>query len=401
MTDQPKNHINHTEAQLIHQELFHFLTKEERKILLDHAKKITLKKNHVLMQEGDISNSFFVILSGKLKIMKHAKKKKFEHQLGFLKSGDTVGEMALIEHTPRSVTVKASQPSVLLEFNVDDIKQYPLIDQKISLYLCRRTARRLRYLSEVTVLSMEKELEAAKKHGALGLLMVTVLSLISIYMLSLRFLENMKMHLPVTTIISGPMVIIIVAIMLAVMKKSGFPWKMYGIRWKNWQHHTLEALWMSVPVIIVLMAIKWLVIHWILKNPSLPLIDPKSSLQYDAHFSLSLYFISLIAYIILAPLQELIVRGALQSGFYVFLLGTEKKRLWIAIIISNLIFSLPHLYNSPYFALTVLIPGFFWGWLFARQKTLVGVSVSHIFIGVWMVFIVGIEQTLTQLGTFL
>lgn len=392
------HNLNDEESRLLDQELFHFLSPADRELLLKSAKKIVLKKNQTLTREGEPAHSFYVILSGKLRITKHAKNKKFQHLLAYLNAGDTVGEMALIENVPRGVTLKAVQPSILLEFDIATIKNHPALYHQLGLYLGKRTARRLRYLTEITVKSMEKELQAAKKHRAFGLLMITVLTIISAYMLSLRFLENIKLVLPITTIISAPMVVIIVAIMILVMKKSGFPWKTFGFRFKNWRHDSIEALLFSLPVIIILMAAKWVVIHWVLKNPALPLFNPQSSMPFTHTFNLPLYWASLAAYILLAPLQELIARGALQSGFYVFLPGSPHKRLWTAIIVSNLIFSLPHLYHSVYFALLVLIPGIFWGWLYGRQKSLVGVSLSHIFIGVWMVFIVGFEQLLMQLN---
>jgi|GEM_PF-524862 len=396
---QDNKKLDDSETQL-KQELLQFLVPEEREQLLQNAKKITLKKNQILMHQGDPADSFFIVLKGKLRATKHVKKKTIEHLMGYLRGGEIIGEMAIIENVPRTVTLKATQSTTVLEFKIDQIQQFPEIYNKLSIFLGKRTAQRLRYLTDVTVKSMEKELQEAKKHNALGLLMVTVFSLICVYMISQRFLENLAIKLPVTTIISAPMVIIIVVIMVWVMKKSGYPWKTFGIRFKNWRYHCVEAIGLSIPVIIVLMISKWIVIHWILKDPSIPLIDPKSSVPINMKFSLPLYLGSLLVYIIIAPLQELIARGALQSGFYVFLLGSEKNRTWIAIIISNLIFSLPHLYESPYFAVIVLVPGIFWGWLFARQKTLVGVSVSHIFIGVWMVFVVGFERTLNLLGSF-
>ncbi len=391
--------FNHAEAELINQELFHFLIPSERELLLNSAKKYTLKKNQILTREGDPANSFFVILSGKLKVTKHTRKKKFEYVLAYLNTGDTVGEMSLIENVPRGATLKALKPTTVLEFDIHQIKKYPELYNRLGLFLAKKTARRLRFLSEVTVKSMEKRLQEAHKRTALGSLMVTVLTLISCYMLSLQFLHHIELQLPVTTIISAPMVIIIGVIMILVMKRSGFPWKTYGVRFKNWRHDIIEALVLSLPIIAILMIAKWAVIHFVLHDPKLPLIEPSSSMPPNYFLNPLYYWISLLVYIILVPLQELIVRGGLQSGFYVFLRGTEKKRLWIAIIISNLIFSLPHLYNSPSFAFLVLIPGIFWGWLYARQKTLVGVSVSHIFIGVWMVFVVGFEQLINRLGT--
>src|SRR5260221_430873 len=101
------NEMNDAETRVIHQELFKFLDPPERELLLNNAKKITLKKNQILTQQGDPANSFFVILSGQLRVTKHAKKKKVEHVFTHLNPGDTIGEMALIENVPRGFTLKA------------------------------------------------------------------------------------------------------------------------------------------------------------------------------------------------------------------------------------------------------------------------------------------------------
>jgi membrane protease YdiL (CAAX protease family) len=41
------------------------------------------------------------------------------------------------------------------------------------------------------------------------------------------------------------------------------------------------------------------------------------------------------------------------------------------------------LYVSPGLALTAFVAGLFWGWLYARQRSLVGVSISHVLLGFW------------------
>lgn len=50
---------------------------------------------------------------------------------------------------------------------------------------------------------------------------------------------------------------------------------------------------------------------------------------------------------------------------------------------ANIIFSAAHLYVSPGLAVMAFVAGLFWGWLYARQGTLVGVSVSHVLLGFW------------------
>ncbi len=144
------NNIIDTNDKLIHQKLFDFLTPAEREALLSNANKVTLKKNQILTHEGDPPTSFYILLSGEISVTKHAKKKKNEHVLAYLHPGDIIGEMALIEKTPRGFTLKAiKSATTLLEFNVDSIKKTPEIYNKLGMHLGERAAERLRYLSEV------------------------------------------------------------------------------------------------------------------------------------------------------------------------------------------------------------------------------------------------------------
>ena len=142
------------------------------------------------------SNSFYIVLTGELRATKHAKKKKMEYTLTHWKAGEIVGEINLITDSPRTVTLKATQPTTVLEIPISVIQENAELKHKISQNFFRRAAKRLRYLTEVTVRSMEKRLQENKKRSALGLLMITVLTLICIYVLSLPFLENLELHLP-------------------------------------------------------------------------------------------------------------------------------------------------------------------------------------------------------------
>ena len=94
----------------------------------------------------------------------------------------------------------------------------------------------------------------------------------------------------------------------------------------------------------------------------------------------------LLAYVVFIPFQELIYRGGLQGALEHFLSGPRAK--WQAIFASNIIFSAAHLYISPGFSLVAFFTGLFWGWLYARQKGLIGVSVSHILLGIWALDVV-------------
>ncbi|HAT1596478.1 TPA: CPBP family intramembrane metalloprotease, partial [Legionella pneumophila] len=92
-----------------------------------------------------------------------------------------------------------------------------------------------------------------------------------------------------------------------------------------------------------------------------------------------------------APVQELMTRSALQSTFFLFLPGEKLFRKWNAILLSNLIFATMHTHLGFNYTSLTFIAGLFWGWLFHRQQSLIGVSVSHIILGVWSMFIVGLD----------
>ena len=94
-------------------------------------------------------------------------------------------------------------------------------------------------------------------------------------------------------------------------------------------------------------------------------------------------------YAVSCVIQEIIVRSALQSSLHVFLTG--KRAELRAIGVCALVFATNHLHFSPLFAATVLLPGILWGWMFARQRNVAGVIFSHVVVGAYAFFILGIN----------
>jgi membrane protease YdiL (CAAX protease family) len=91
--------------------------------------------------------------------------------------------------------------------------------------------------------------------------------------------------------------------------------------------------------------------------------------------------------VISSAVQELIVRGALQSSLEMFLTG--PRRVKNAILVSGLLFAALHIHIGFVLALVAFVPGLFWGVLYARKRNLIGVTLSHIAVGVYAFFILG------------
>src|SRR5262249_46748548 len=83
---------------------------------------VTLKPGDVLFKKADIAQSMYVVLSGELRIGDG------NVTLENASAGAMVGEMALIDHSPRSATVTAASPSTVAE-----------IDEKRFLFMVRET----------------------------------------------------------------------------------------------------------------------------------------------------------------------------------------------------------------------------------------------------------------------
>jgi CRP/FNR family cyclic AMP-dependent transcriptional regulator len=88
------------------QNLLSSLRKNELDILFRNGKRESFAKNAIIINEGDLSDSAYIIHSGKVKIIlsdSHGK----ELVLSELTAGDYFGEMALIDQSKRSASVMA------------------------------------------------------------------------------------------------------------------------------------------------------------------------------------------------------------------------------------------------------------------------------------------------------
>ena len=99
-----------------------------------------------------------------------------------------------------------------------------------------------------------------------------------------------------------------------------------------------------------------------------------------------------VVYAIFTFLQELVTRGVIQGTLMRFLGGKHVNLR--AILLSTMVFAISHMHlPSPLFAASVILPSFFWGAMYARQKSLFGVTLSHVIIGLWFTQIMGFPGT--------
>jgi membrane protease YdiL (CAAX protease family) len=377
------------QTDLLKNSIFEFLDEKECQTLLSCAKERSIQAGEILASENEPAENFFLLLSGSLQVSKKTQK-GHQHVLREINPGEIADELSLIEDLPRSITLTAKADSALLVFDIFCIKSDVFLYNKVSLALNKQLSRRLRSLKSNTVELMQHRVEEYQKRIALGTFFVFIICVSDIYVLLINFIQELKKTITNTSYFSWPITFITILFVGYLIIKFKLPVENFGLNVRNWKKNLLESVIYSTFIIVAYTLFKWILISTVLKGTSSLLFDPKSTFVPVSTYNTNTYFSYLIIYILFVPIQEFLVRGVLQSSLYYFLGGPQEKRMWMSIIVANFLFGILHLHSSFHYVLLAFLPGIFWGWLFARQKSLLGVVVSHLLIGVWVVFISGL-----------
>ena len=227
---------------------------------------------------------------------------------------------------------------------------------------------------------------------------VTTFSLFFLYILFLSVLPKFENALEVNFLIS-PIIISVFAIVLGpVILRSELPSAFFGLQTANWKSATEFSVLASLAFIGVGVALKWFLINTTAEFAHLSVFGFADLQVNDEQIEISpVYWLAVVLYLVLTPLQEFVARCCLQAPLQAFLPGSSlNRRLW-AILISNLLFAGAHVHISCGFALAAFIPGIFWGWIFARTNSLVAAATSHFLIGGAGIFLFGIEEFVATL----
>jgi CRP/FNR family cyclic AMP-dependent transcriptional regulator len=121
--------------------LFSDLPDDSIKLLAQHAITRSFKKNSVIVNQGDETNSLYVILEGSVRVFVDDEQGK-EIILNTMEAGESFGEMALLSDAPRSASVMATSPSKLAMISKQDfmscLASNPTIPCKIIEVLIKR-----------------------------------------------------------------------------------------------------------------------------------------------------------------------------------------------------------------------------------------------------------------------
>jgi serine/threonine-protein kinase len=124
-----------------HVPFFNNFTREQVKSLSEASTIVKVARKKMIVIEGEIDDTFFIILSGKAKIVKETR------TIAVVGAGECFGEMAYICGQPRSASVVADTDCILMKISATLMDRSPdevqlLFFRNFAMTLVRRLASR-------------------------------------------------------------------------------------------------------------------------------------------------------------------------------------------------------------------------------------------------------------------
>jgi CRP-like cAMP-binding protein len=124
--------------------------------LAQKVHKRNLSKDEVLFYKGDGGDSLFIINKGRVKIVTQDSQEN-EVVLNQVGAGEIIGEMALLDHEPRSAGVVALEETSVMELSREDFMEILSRQPELALSVIRSLISRLRhntsYIEQITEMS--------------------------------------------------------------------------------------------------------------------------------------------------------------------------------------------------------------------------------------------------------
>ncbi len=344
----------------------------------------TAPSNTILVKEGEESQSLIIIAQGDAEVLKTEEITKQSHAIAKLSQGDVIGELGLLSKEPRSASIVSSSQITYISITYTDLEKFMETHLKakslLLLHIAKIMEKRLKHLNYTTVRYLQLQIETGR-----FLVMITFMQITFVF--SLSGIAYIAKSVTSTTYLSVPLLFVFFFFSLYYIKRTNMPLSTYGLTSKNGWRYSFESVAISIPICIIIFFVKVFLIKFTNIFPSKEIFN--SSL-FQSHDSLYQITIICLLYAIGVPLQEFLNRGGLQGALQNFLTGKHKDL--IAIMISTLQFSAMHLPISQKLAIGVLPLGIFWGWMFLKQRSLLGVTISHIIIGIFALNILDLKK---------
>lgn len=364
------------------------LSAADRLALAQLSENRAVPQGQVILAEGQPSNALYVVWSGAVEILKHAAPEDFtptsqpspyvqfipgEHvTLTRLERGALFGEMSFIDRLPTSATVRAADNCALLVWNRQDLERAldgAVLEQRLTAGVAVAVIRRMRQLTATHVRALQEELVQSRLRVEFARFFTVTMVLFGIASTVQKLIHTGLPPLWQMLYSWGFLLLSFAPIAWFALRQR-LPRSEFGLTLRNWHVNLREGTAISAALAAVAGAIVWFQ-----HQPGQPLLNWGSVANYSA-LEQQVFF---VAYVPHCFLQEFIGRGVIQTSLA--RLMPDSKPI-AAILMTSALFGIYHFYVSVSFAVTTFVVSLAFGWLFHRHRSLLGVTIVHVALGV-------------------
>ncbi len=379
--------------------IFAGLTSEEKLSALGYFKISSPKARTILEHEGvSASKELFVVIEGNLELLKSSKEKPsifidsatHPFVVATIAAGDLLGELSFLNDVPRSATIRVVSSATVLSLTPEMLSKMrqdvPATTSLIMQNLLRYVSERLKTTTDNQVLALTQQLEASERTSKSNIFFSYVIGLLCLYNMAINLISEWSTSSLMTSLVSAGIILVFFFGCLLIIQRSKLPLGLFGLTTKNWKRSLRESILWTVVIMTAMLILKWSLITYV------PSFQHHSLIHFQP-FEQKYQTFNFILYGMHSPIQEFIVRGVLQGSLQHFFVG--RNVIAKSVIVSNALFAATHVHLfGGLLAILVFVTGLFWGWLYSRHENLIGVSISHILIGWWGLFILSFDSLL-------
>lgn len=393
--------MNHAQSLLLKSvPLFARLSPRHLASLISLVRFAEFRPGDIIIAEGSrIAGRVYVVVEGLAAVVKKGHSpidnSLVEYEVAVHGQHEVLGAVSLLDGQPADFSIAAKTPLkvAILDFTAAAGAPARRLKQIVIAEVRRHLLRHIRAAMAHRVDSLRREAAFSGYRAAVGHSVVAALSLLSFYTLALSLLPQLQQSLDVNFALSPIVILLFASFFAPIILFSGFPPAFFGIRFDNLRESLRFSLVASAGFLAAMVVGKVLFIALHPKLAGLTLIQFSEVRIGGRPVTDSYWYAAALGlYVVLTPLQEFVARCGIQAPLYAFLPGSKLKRHGWSILVSSLVFAAAHVHISMAFAIAALLPGLFWGWLFARTKSLIAVAVSHILVGGSALFLFGMEN---------
>jgi CRP-like cAMP-binding protein len=344
--------------------------------MVERAELRTYAPGETILAEGVESQALILLVEGKADVCKVDEASASEHVLNSVARGDVIGEMSFFQGVPASASVRARETlaALVLERSVVSRETlgaaYDRIRGNVALLLMDRQ----RALSDRQIAILRRSQQQEKERREFGVFFSVIVILVGIDHAVAEISRDPRVDVTSQTFSWGALLFFALPLIFFVAFTRQ-PLSVFGLSLRGWRRSLLEGLLLSLPLALLAVAGKW-------AFQQLGWIDAGGPFFTTRSFRDSALLLPGLPGILIGRVQgllhhftqELLMRGIVQGSL---------QRLYArpsplpAILATSSIFATAHMFISLPFALITFVGGCFFGWVYSRHQTLLGVTLLH------------------------